>query len=74
MKNPVKKTYLKTWVIHNFYKYKIYEIDAGCEKWLQSDPETKGLVCRTAENEYVLRIILENDCINYTRFQKERVR
>lgn len=74
MNSAVKKTYLKTWGIQNYYQYKIYEIDASGEKWLQADPITKGLVCRTAENESVLRILLENDCKNYTRFHKERIR
>lgn len=73
MPNSVKKTYLKTWAIKGFYQYNIYEIDAGGNKWLQADPLTKGLVCRSAENETVLRILLENDCINYIKFQ-QRIR
>lgn len=68
--NTTKKTYLKTWAIKGYFQYNIYEIDAGGNKWLQADPITKGLVCRTAENENVLRILLENDCINYIKFQQ----
>lgn len=74
MKNPVKKRFLKTWGILNYYQYKIYEIDAGGEKWLEADPETRGLVCRTAENEKLLRMFLENDCRNFQVFQKKYVR
>ena len=70
MKTHTVKTYLKTWAIKGFYQYNIYEIDAGGNKWLQADPLTKGLVCRSAENENVLRILLENDCINYIKFQQ----
>ena len=69
----IKKKYLKTWAIKGFWKYDIFEIDAGGEKWLQADPITKGLVCRTAENEKILRILLENDCMNYIKFN-QRVR
>lgn len=69
----VKKTYLKTWAIKGFWQYNIYEIDAGGEKWLQAEPLVVGLATRTTENEKILRILLENDCINYTKFQ-QRVR
>lgn len=68
--HPIHKHYLKTWAIKNFYQYMIYEIDSNGDKWLQADPLTKGLVCRTAENEQVLRILLENDCINHLKFQQ----
>lgn len=74
MKQTITKTFLKIWGIQGFYRYKIYEIDASGEKWFEADPETAGLVCRTAENESVLKVLLENDCKNYTRFCKERVR
>lgn len=68
----VKKTFLKTWCIANYYNYQIWEVDAGGEKWLEATPITKG-VTRTAENEKVLRILLENDVISITKFwQKVR--
>lgn len=73
MENPVKKRFLKTWAIANFYMYNIFEIDAGGEIWLQADPITPGAVCRTAENEKVLKILLENDAINMNKI-KQRVR
>ena len=67
MNSSVKKTYLKTWCIGNFYNYQIWEVDAGGEKWLEATPITKG-VTRTAENEKVLRILLENDAANLNKF------
>ena len=67
MNSSVKKTYLKTWCIGNFYNYQIWEVDAGGEKWLEATPITKG-VTRTAENEKVLRILLENDAVNLNKF------
>jgi hypothetical protein len=71
-KTPIKKTFLKTWCIGNFYNYQIYEVDAGGEKWLEATPITKG-VTRTAENEKILRILLENDAISLNKFwQKVR--
>lgn len=73
MSKGITKTYLKTWAIKNFYQYNIFEINANGDKWLQADPLTAGTVCRTAENETVLRIMLENDCINATKF-RQRVR
>lgn len=72
IKKPVKKQFLKTWCIGNFYNYQIFEVDAGGEKWLEATPITKG-VTRTAENEKVLKIILENDAINMNKFW-EKVR
>jgi hypothetical protein len=70
MKNPVKKTFLKTWCIGNFYNYQIFEVDAGGEKWLEATPITKG-VTRCAENEQILRILLENDAINLNKFYQK---
>lgn len=71
-KHQVKKTFLKTWCIGSFYNYQIWEVDAGGEKWLEATPITKG-VTRTAENEKVLRMLLENDAVNITKFwQKVR--
>lgn len=71
-KSPIKKTFLKTWCIGNYYNYQIWEIDAGGEKWLEATPITKG-VTRCAENEQILRILLENDAKNINAFwQKVR--
>jgi len=67
MSHPIQKTFLKTWCIGNFYNYNIYEVTSGKDTWLEADPITKG-VTRTAENEKVLRIILENDAININKF------
>lgn len=69
----MKKTFLKHWAINNYYMYRIYTVEAGALTWLLAEPVTPNLVTRTAENEKVLKIILENDCINATRFQ-QRVR
>lgn len=71
-KSFVQKKYLKTWAIGNFYQYQIFEINAGGEIWLEATPITKG-VTRTAENEQILRILLENDAINMNKFW-QRVR
>lgn len=65
--NLVIKTYLKTWCVGKFYNYLIYEVNAGGEKWLEANPITKG-VTRCANNEADLRIILENDAVNITKF------
>ena len=71
--NPVRKWYLKAWVIKNYYKYSIYQVMAGDCMWFMAEPVTPGVVTRTAENERVLKIILENDCINAIKFQ-QRIR
>lgn len=73
MQDLVKKRYLKTWAIANFYMYNIFEIDAGGDTWLQADPLTPGAVCRTAENEKVLKILLENDAQTMNKI-KQKVR
>lgn len=70
MASPIKKTFLKTWAIANYYMYQIFEVDAGGEKWLEADPITRG-VTRTAENETVLKILLENDAKSMNRFQQK---
>ena len=70
--NPVKKTYLKTWAVLDYYQYQIFEVDAGGEKWLEATPITRG-VTRTAENETILRILLENDARSMNKtWQKVR--
>lgn len=73
MGSLVEKRYLKTWAIANFYMYNIFEIDASGQKWLQADPLTPGAVCRTAENEKVLKILLENDAQTMNKI-KQRMR
>ena len=71
-KAPIKKTFLKTWCIGNYYNYQIHEVDAGGEKWLEATPITKG-VTRCANTEQELLIILNNDAINMNKFwQKVR--
>ena len=67
----IVKTYLETWDVMG-YKYQIHEINAGGEKWLEANPITKGAT-RTAENETILRILLQNDAKNIKKFQ-QRVR
>ena len=70
MVDLVKKKYLKDWAVANFYIYKIYEIDAGGQTWLQADPVTPGMVCRTAEDEKILRILLENDALTMNKIKR----
>lgn len=70
MSNPVEKRFLKTWAIANYYMYQIWEVDAGGNKWLEATPITKG-VTRTAENETVLKILLENDARSMNQFQQK---
>ena len=65
--HQVRKTYLKTWCVGNFYNYQIFEVDAGGNKWLEATPITRG-VTRTAENEQILRILLENDAVNMNKY------
>lgn len=72
-KHQVSKRYLKTWCIGNYYNYKIFEVDAGRNTWLMAEPITKGVVTRTAEDENILRILLENDVRSSLIFQ-QRVR
>ena len=54
------------------YDYQIYRIDAGNDSWLEANPITKGAT-RTAEDENVLRILLQNDAKNMLKFQ-QRIR
>lgn len=70
MSNPVEKRFLKTWAIANYYMYQIWEVDAGGNKWLEATPITKG-VTRCAENETVLKILLENDARSMNQFQQK---
>lgn len=73
MTQHVIKYYLKSWGIQDYYVYDIYQVMAGDAIWYMAEPRTPGIVTRTAENENVLKIILENDCKNATRF-KQKVR
>lgn len=70
---PVRKWFLKIWIIQEKFAYDLYQVMTGNDMWFMAEPRTPGIVTRTAENEKVLKIILENDCINATRFQ-QRVR
>lgn len=70
MSDLVHKKYLKTWVIGNFYQYKIFEIDAGGVKWLEANPVTVGAT-RTANTEEELKALLNNDAMNLTNFYKK---
>lgn len=73
MNNPVKKWFLKRWTIQEKFTYDLYQVMTGNDMWFMAEPVTPGVVTRTAENETVLKILLENDCINATRF-KQKVR
>lgn len=67
--SSIKKNYLKTWEVLGYYLYDIYEVDASGDKWLLAEPKNKG-VTRTAENEKVLRIILQNDARTMLKIQQ----
>lgn len=71
----VKKTFLKTISVRKKYFYRLLEVDAGGESWLEAEPIGKG-VTRTAETEKILTILLENDAINLDRqeVQQQRVK
>lgn len=71
MANRILKYYLKSWAIKNYYKYDIYQVMTGNDMWFVAEPRTPGTVTRTAENEKVLKIILENDCINAMKFSQK---
>lgn len=73
-KNGIIKWFLKTWSIKDYYLYDIYQVNAGNDIWFEAVPKTPGVVTRTAETEQILKIILENDCINAIKFQKQRTR
>lgn len=73
MPKEIIKTYLKTWGVSGYYLYDIFEVDANGDKWLIAEPKTKG-VTRTAENERILRIILQNDAMNMLKIEKQNHR
>ena len=70
-KHQVKKTFLKTWCIANYYNYQIWEVDAGGEKWLEATPITKG-VTRTAENEKVFTHFVRERCDQHNKVLAKR--
>ena len=69
MKPHLTKTQLKIITIANKYRYKVLLVDADGNEWLEAQPIWKG-VTRTAENENILRIILENDAIQMEKEQQ----
>lgn len=71
MADKVSKHYLKTLAIKSYYQYDIYQVYAGDDMWYVAEPRTPGIVTRCAESEGVLKIILDNDCINATRFKQK---
>ena len=70
MNQKIKKIYLKTWAIHNYYKYDVFEIDAGGLHWIEAVPHNQGVV-RSADTEKKLRTILENDAYQMNIFQQK---
>ena len=69
--NPVRKWFLKRLIIQEKFAYDLYQVNAGNDMWFMAEPKTPGVVAIKAENETILKIILENDCINATRFQQK---
>ena len=72
MQPKIIKRYMKRLTIMNRYVYKVYEVDANGNKWLEAQPVGKGIV-RTAENEQILLILLNNDALNMNK-EQQRVR
>lgn len=68
-----RRIYLKTIKIMDKYAYKLYAVDAGNLFWLDADPVYKG-VRRSADTEAELLIILENDCLNIEKQEKQAQR
>lgn len=73
MKPQITKTKIKNLTILDKYTYRIMLVDADGTQWLEAQPVWKGIV-RTAEDEKILKIILENDCINLEKQQNQKVR
>lgn len=65
----VTKTHLKNITIAKKYTYRVMLVEADTNQWLEAQPVWKGIT-RTAENENILRIILENDAINMEKEQQ----
>lgn len=72
MKPHIEKTHLKNITIAKKYTYRIFLVNANGNEWLEAQPVWKGVV-RSAENENILRIILENDAIQLEK-QQHRTR
>lgn len=68
----ITKTHLKNITIADKYTYRIMLVEAEKDKWFEAQPVWKGVV-RTAENEKILRIILENDALNLEK-EQQRIR
>lgn len=73
MKPKITKTQIKTLTILDKYTYRIMLVDADGTQWLEAQPVWKGIQ-RTAESEKILKIILENDCINIEKQQNQKVK
>ena len=69
MKPRITKTHIKNITIADKYTYRIMLVEADKNEWLEAQPVWKGIT-RTAENENILRIILENDAINLNKEQQ----
>ena len=65
----VQKRFLRTITIQDNYSYRLLDVEAGTNHWLEAEPIT----CGTAESEEILRILLENDALRLTR-EQQRVR
>lgn len=73
MKPKITKTQIKTLTVLDKYTYRIMLVDADGTQWLEAQPVWKGIQ-RTAESEKILKIILENDCINMEKQQNQKVK
>lgn len=69
MKPRITKTHIKNITIAGKYTYRVILVEADKNQWLEAQPVWKGIT-RTAENEKILRIILENDAINLEKEQQ----
>lgn len=72
MSNGIRKWYLKRWAIGGFFQYEIHQVMAGMDLWFEATPITPGCVTRTANTEKELHTILENDCLQIIKFQKQQ--
>ncbi len=69
----VNKIFLKTIQIKEKYFYRLLDVESGTLHWLEAEPIGKG-VNRTAENERVLTILLENDALQMERQEVQKTR
>lgn len=70
---PVVKRFIKTISVNKKYFYRLQEVTAGASSWLEAEPISRG-VTRTAEDERVLTILLENDALQMDREEVQRTR